>query len=56
MSLVLNGIIRWGPIFLIVVFSLLLQVPSPFDIKVKFILEQATKTQRGSSGIALLFL
>jgi hypothetical protein len=25
-------------------------------IKVKFILEQATKAQRGSTGIALLFL
>jgi len=31
MSLLLNGIIRWGPIFLIVVCSLLLQVQSPFD-------------------------
>jgi len=29
---------------------------SVFHVKVKFTLEQATKAQRGSRGIALLFL
>jgi hypothetical protein len=33
MSLQLNGIIKWGPIILIVICSLLLQVQSPFDIQ-----------------------
>jgi hypothetical protein len=30
--------------------------PSSVKVKVKFTLEQATKTQRGHRGIALLFL
>jgi len=32
------------------------QLDNNMKIKVKFTLEQATKTQRGSRGIALLFL
>jgi hypothetical protein len=31
-------------------------LPFPVKVKVKFTLEQPTKAQRGSRGIALLFL
>jgi hypothetical protein len=31
-------------------------VLQPIEVKVKFTLEQATKAQRGSRGIALLFI
>jgi hypothetical protein len=31
-------------------------IPSTIKVKVKFTLEQATKAQKGSRGIALLFL